>query len=790
VVASGTTRKFAADIANQVNDIFTLSAADRDVTITNFDSLSKAGTASHDLIDLTAIFDSLGGKFSDGVNDTLDRAAALQFQTGNFDGDGKIDDLRVTIAGVQDFAVTLIDPADSSKSSYGIYAKSSGSASDIVVGGSSSPTPTPAPTTPTPAGAGSANNASTSGQTPLFNTALQAFAINANHQITINGVADAYTTHVLELVYNNGSIYQRAGDANSSSWWQYTPGTGWHNWSNAAGDPRIAVVTAGAVSPNGASISANDAALISGTHSSFAISADHHVVINGAADAYTANVQQLVYQDANIYQQAGDASSSGWWEYTPGSGWHNWTEVSGDPRGAASTPSTSGSQAASADGAKTTIGGNPLYNGTHDAFSINANHQVVIDGVADSYTSNVLDLLYKNSAIYQHAGDANSSGWWQYTPGSGWHDWTQVNGDPSSGAVTPIPVVTTPAPTVPSSSNGLFEGKFPAHWARLQNGVVIERGPVQHLTQADYNYLHGIGIENVRILKNPYQDGLMHAGDALNVNSSWMQAYKNEINMAVKAGLAVVVSWSADFPLSTDKASMDLYAHNNQIFASWIKANWSPSDIFIEMRNEPFMQHAQDYWNIEDQAIKAIHSVAPQFTVIAESNGYDASLAQPWDQTKTLTMLPAHNDPNVVYNVHDYAPMQFTHQGASWVTWAASLHNIPYPYGGVDVNTFRQDFATLKAWADKYNTFITVNEFGAIGNANHTDAVKYLTDMHTALSEAGFGWDVFGLNSGFTFSSVVNGATVVADDIQKALSLGHYDTTPDWTHYHDFNLLG
>ncbi len=91
-------------------DAFTLaSGSAREVTVTNFKSVT--GTSGfHDTIDISAVFDRLGGRFSDGVNDLADRRAALTFQRGDFDGDGRADDVQFRIAGVNDFRLTFLDP--------------------------------------------------------------------------------------------------------------------------------------------------------------------------------------------------------------------------------------------------------------------------------------------------------------------------------------------------------------------------------------------------------------------------------------------------------------------------------------------------------------------------------------------------------------------------------------------------------------------------------------------------------------------------------------------------------
>ncbi len=91
-------------------DAFTLTnGSAREVTITNFKSVT-GNTGFHDTIDISAVFNRIGGRFSDGVNDLADRKAALTFQRGDFDGDGRADDVQFRIAGVNDFRLTFLNP--------------------------------------------------------------------------------------------------------------------------------------------------------------------------------------------------------------------------------------------------------------------------------------------------------------------------------------------------------------------------------------------------------------------------------------------------------------------------------------------------------------------------------------------------------------------------------------------------------------------------------------------------------------------------------------------------------
>jgi Cellulase (glycosyl hydrolase family 5) len=51
-----------------------------------------------------------------------------------------------------------------------------------------------------------------------------------------------------------------------------------------------------------------------------------------------------------------------------------------------------------------------------------------------------------------------------------------------------------------------------------------------------------------------------------------------------------------------------------------------------------------------------------------------------WGGIYALGPLPKVSDPNIIYSVHYYGPLEFSHQGATWLSECFSaLENVPYP---------------------------------------------------------------------------------------------------------------
>ena len=141
------------------------------------------------------------------------------------------------------------------------------------------------------------------------------------------------------------------------------------------------------------------------------------------------------------------------------------------------------------------------------------------------------------------------------------------------------------------------------------------------------------------------------------------------------AGLNVLLDihaeedWKAALTHGDDGAS-NLYAFWLNFAAHYAKSD--PERVFFEILNEPSMDDLYRWEGIQDRAVAMIRRVAPRHTIIAT--------AAAWGHQDGLLAMEPVRDDNVIYTFHDYDPMWFTHQGATWSTtsWAFT-HGVPYP---------------------------------------------------------------------------------------------------------------
>lgn len=218
---------------------------------------------------------------------------------------------------------------------------------------------------------------------------------------------------------------------------------------------------------------------------------------------------------------------------------------------------------------------------------------------------------------------------------------------------------------------------------------------------------------------------------------------------------------------------------------------YSADRIFAELLNEPDVD--ADRWQTEAQELAGfVRGLLPQTTLIVGPVN--------WQRADSLPGFVPLNDLNVVYAIHMYDPMAFTHQG-HWDPKEplSGIRGLPYPIRAEDprVRTLRQQLSEqqqtpalaelnkaiaassdangivkwlepAEAWQRRFMRPIIINEFGVLkSQAPRESRLRWLSAVTAYANQHCWGWAHWELAQGF---GLVDDKTGRADPgVMKAL---------------------
>ena len=98
--------------------------------------------------------------------------------------------------------------------------------------------------------------------------------------------------------------------------------------------------------------------------------------------------------------------------------------------------------------------------------------------------------------------------------------------------------------------------------------------------------------------------------------------------------------------------------------------------------------------------------------------------------------------------VHYYTPMEFTHQGASWVPQYTALKDVHWG-SPAEVERIGRDFDKVQAWSKAHDRPVLLGEFGAYDKGDMPSRVRYTSAVARAAEARGWAWDYWQFDSDF-----------------------------------------
>ena len=202
------------------------------------------------------------------------------------------------------------------------------------------------------------------------------------------------------------------------------------------------------------------------------------------------------------------------------------------------------------------------------------------------------------------------------------------------------------------------------------------------------------------------------------------------VHSALDAGLIVIVD-EHDYEF----CAKDVAACRVKLDAFWTQIGERyknlPNRVIFEMLNEPNQAMTAEIWNAQiPETLAVIRATNPTRNVIVGPGN--------WNGIEFLPKLVLPDDPHLIVTFHYYHPMEFTHQGASWVPQYTKLG---VAWGSpAEVDLMNKELDSVKAWGEANKRPIFLGEFGTIEDGKMVDRVKWTSAMARGADARGFSW--------------------------------------------------
>lgn len=309
-----------------------------------------------------------------------------------------------------------------------------------------------------------------------------------------------------------------------------------------------------------------------------------------------------------------------------------------------------------------------------------------------------------------------------------------------------------------------------ARMARLAAGISVTNwfrfppradaaGLRGYLTDAAIVGLRRAGFTLVRL---PVQPELLWQGSEIDPDR--LLAVATAARRLQAAGLAVVIDLQpATWHLETSATD------RLRLLATWARlapalAGLDPAALFAEIVNEPVFADAPADWAaLQARAAAEIRAALPSVTLVA--TGAD------WGGIDGLLSLRPLADPNVIYSVHFYEPLELT----ALAPWRhdvdhAALARLPFPAGdpaacaratepadaatravaawycggGWDGAHVARRLDLIAGWARAHDAVVWIGEFGATRALDAPARLAWLAAVREAAAARGIGWTLWG----------------------------------------------
>ena len=254
----------------------------------------------------------------------------------------------------------------------------------------------------------------------------------------------------------------------------------------------------------------------------------------------------------------------------------------------------------------------------------------------------------------------------------------------------------------------------------------------------DFRIIASWGADHVRV---PFDYNIIENSDG-SFNEEGFYYLDRSVELSKKYGLNLILDlhktagFSFDYYAENESGFFDSAEYQERFYRLWEEmakryGHLSPNVAF-ELLNEVTDAEYIDKWNrIARECISRIRKYAPDILILVGS--YHNNSAD------TVQFLDEPFDDNVIYNMHCYEPLKFTHQGAYWTNAIDPDERIPFEKSVTSAEYFEDLFSTAIAKAEKFGSGLYCGEYGCIDVVSPEDTVKWFRTINSVFKKHGIG---------------------------------------------------
>lgn len=258
------------------------------------------------------------------------------------------------------------------------------------------------------------------------------------------------------------------------------------------------------------------------------------------------------------------------------------------------------------------------------------------------------------------------------------------------------------------------------------------------ITENDFKTAASWGIDHIRV---PFDYNILENSDG-SFNEEGFAYLTMAVNACKANGLNLILDlhktagFSFDYYGESESGFFDSEEYQERFYRLWEEmarryGSLTPNVAF-ELLNEVTDECFIDAWNrIVKVCIGRIRKIAPDILILVGS--YHNNSAD------TVQFLDEPFDENVIYNMHCYEPLKFTHQGAYWTDAIIPDERMTFEESITSEEYFEELFSTAIAKAEKYGTGLYCGEYGCIDVVSPEDTLKWYRTINSVFRKHDIG---------------------------------------------------